>query len=223
MLTKPCCDGDFNGQIGERQPVEDIVLGPFIYGKKLEAKRGKACQLCTGECLENPKHNVQEERKEGKRKRGRQQKRWDDDIRKVAGITWSRVARERSEWSRLEEAFANWQTDLQKVKKHQIHNAVEDAGPRRSFGQLERLRLSTPNTVYILTVNTARFTRAPATYRRMRAGTRHATGTRVNLGFLRERPRRRPAPTPAPSQARKEEGARPAVERVRGTSQSDVP
>ncbi|GBP69810.1 Retrovirus-related Pol polyprotein from type-1 retrotransposable element R2 [Eumeta japonica] len=45
----------------------------------------------------------------------------DDDIRKVAGITWSRVARERSEWSRLEEAFANWQTDLQKVKKHQIH------------------------------------------------------------------------------------------------------
>ncbi|GBP15298.1 5'-nucleotidase [Eumeta japonica] len=57
--------------------------------------------------------------REGKRKRGRQQKRWDDDIRKV-GITWSRVARERSEWSRLEEAFANWQTDLQNVKKHQI-------------------------------------------------------------------------------------------------------
>lgn len=59
--------------------------------------------------------------REGKRKRGRQQKRWDDDIRQVAGITWSRVARERSEWSRLEEAFANWQTDLQRVNKHQIH------------------------------------------------------------------------------------------------------
>ncbi|KAJ8712370.1 hypothetical protein PYW07_000868 [Mythimna separata] len=59
--------------------------------------------------------------REGNRKRGRQQKRWDDDIRQVAGKTWTRVARERSEWSRLEEAFANWQTDLQKVKKHQIY------------------------------------------------------------------------------------------------------
>lgn len=58
--------------------------------------------------------------REGKRKRGRQQKRWDDDIRQVAGITWSRVARERPEWRRLEEAFANWQTDLQKLKKHEI-------------------------------------------------------------------------------------------------------
>lgn len=58
--------------------------------------------------------------REGKRKRGRQQKRWDDDIRQVAGITWSRVARERREWRRLEEAFAKWQTDLQKIKKHQI-------------------------------------------------------------------------------------------------------
>ncbi|GBP52344.1 Putative uncharacterized transposon-derived protein F52C9.6 [Eumeta japonica] len=58
--------------------------------------------------------------RDGKRKRGRPQKRWDDDIRQVAGKTWSRVARERSEWSRLEETFVNWQTDLQKVKKHQI-------------------------------------------------------------------------------------------------------
>ena len=57
----------------------------------------------------------------GKRKRGKQHKRWDDDIRQVAGITWSRVAKDRLEWNRLEEAFANWQTDIQKIKKHQIY------------------------------------------------------------------------------------------------------
>ncbi|GBP88125.1 hypothetical protein EVAR_63933_1 [Eumeta japonica] len=33
--------------------------------------------------------------RDGKRKRGRPQKRWDDDIRQVAGKTWRRVARER--------------------------------------------------------------------------------------------------------------------------------
>lgn len=58
--------------------------------------------------------------REGKRKRGRPQKRWDDDIREVAGVTWNRVAQERKEWKRLEEAFADWQTNLQKVNKRQI-------------------------------------------------------------------------------------------------------
>lgn len=58
--------------------------------------------------------------REGKRKRGRPQKRWDDDIREVAGVMWNRVALERTEWKRLEEAFADWQTDLQKIKKQQI-------------------------------------------------------------------------------------------------------
>lgn len=58
--------------------------------------------------------------REGKRSRGRPQKRWDDDIRQVAGVTWNRVTQERSEWKRLEEAFADWQTDLQKIKKKHI-------------------------------------------------------------------------------------------------------
>lgn len=53
----------------------------------------------------------------GKRKRGRPQKRWDDNIRQVAGITWGRVAIERPEWRRLEEAFATWQTDTQKWRE----------------------------------------------------------------------------------------------------------
>ncbi|GBP57337.1 hypothetical protein EVAR_27365_1 [Eumeta japonica] len=39
-------------------------------------------------------------------------KRWDDDIREVAGAMWNRVPQDRSEWKRLEEAFADWQTDL---------------------------------------------------------------------------------------------------------------
>ncbi|GBP91608.1 LINE-1 retrotransposable element ORF2 protein [Eumeta japonica] len=57
--------------------------------------------------------------REGKRKRGRPQKRWDDDVRRVAGVTWNRVAQERKEWKRLEEAFADWQTDLGKITKQQ--------------------------------------------------------------------------------------------------------
>lgn len=58
--------------------------------------------------------------REGKKKRGRPHKRWDDDIRQVAGVMWNRVAQERKEWKRLEEAFADWQTDLGKITKQQI-------------------------------------------------------------------------------------------------------
>ncbi|OWR49787.1 hypothetical protein KGM_200395 [Danaus plexippus plexippus] len=54
-------------------------------------------------------------KKESKRKRGRPQKRWDHDIRQVAGVTWNRVTQERCEWKRLEEACVDWQTDLQKI------------------------------------------------------------------------------------------------------------
>ncbi|GBP17191.1 hypothetical protein EVAR_17310_1 [Eumeta japonica] len=38
--------------------------------------------------------------REGKRKRGRPEKKWDDDIRQVAGVTWNRVAQDRREWKR---------------------------------------------------------------------------------------------------------------------------
>ncbi|CAH2092407.1 unnamed protein product [Euphydryas editha] len=43
-----------------------------------------------------------------------------DDIRQVAGVMWNRVAQEKREWKRLEEAFADWQTDLQNIKKKHI-------------------------------------------------------------------------------------------------------
>ena len=58
--------------------------------------------------------------REGKRKKGRPQKRWGDDIKHVADTTWNRIAQDRHEWKRLEEAFADWQTDLQKRSKRQI-------------------------------------------------------------------------------------------------------
>ncbi|GBP55110.1 hypothetical protein EVAR_46407_1 [Eumeta japonica] len=38
--------------------------------------------------------------REGKRKRGRPQRGWDDDIREVAGALCYRVAQDRSEWKR---------------------------------------------------------------------------------------------------------------------------
>ncbi|GBP28950.1 hypothetical protein EVAR_83849_1 [Eumeta japonica] len=55
------------------------------------------------------------------KERGRPQRRWDDDIRQVAGTTWGRVAIERREWRRLEEAFATWQTDIQNMNKRNMH------------------------------------------------------------------------------------------------------
>ncbi|GBP69808.1 hypothetical protein EVAR_51971_1 [Eumeta japonica] len=63
MLTKPCCDGRLQWPNWRTSTSRRHSLGTIYIRKKLEAKRGKACQLYTGECLENPKHNVQEERK----------------------------------------------------------------------------------------------------------------------------------------------------------------
>jgi hypothetical protein len=42
---------------------------------------------------------------DGKRKQARPKLRWDDEIRKCAGTMWMRVARNRVEWKRHEEAF----------------------------------------------------------------------------------------------------------------------
>ncbi|GBP87784.1 Putative uncharacterized transposon-derived protein F52C9.6 [Eumeta japonica] len=48
--------------------------------------------------------------RDGTRKRGRQAKRWMDDIRKIGEATWSRKARDREEWKRLEEAYVSQDT-----------------------------------------------------------------------------------------------------------------
>ncbi|CAG4949079.1 unnamed protein product [Colias eurytheme] len=49
--------------------------------------------------------------RDGKRKKGRQKTRWEDDIRKVAGTTWQREATNRDRWKSLGEAYAKRQTD----------------------------------------------------------------------------------------------------------------
>ncbi|GBP25976.1 LINE-1 retrotransposable element ORF2 protein [Eumeta japonica] len=40
-----------------------------------------------------------------KRSKGRQHKRWEDDIKQIAGAKWTRIARDRETWKSLEEAF----------------------------------------------------------------------------------------------------------------------
>ncbi|GBP76650.1 hypothetical protein EVAR_51135_1 [Eumeta japonica] len=43
------------------------------------------------------------------RSKGRQTKRWEDDLKKVAGPLWLRTAKQRNEWKALEEAFVERQ------------------------------------------------------------------------------------------------------------------
>ncbi|GBP35255.1 hypothetical protein EVAR_19475_1 [Eumeta japonica] len=52
--------------------------------------------------------------RDGKRSRGRPNKRWEDDLRKIAGSVWSRLARDRDKWKSLEEAFVDRQAVQQK-------------------------------------------------------------------------------------------------------------
>ncbi|GBP78794.1 hypothetical protein EVAR_65303_1 [Eumeta japonica] len=40
-----------------------------------------------------------------KRSKGRQHKRWEDDIKQIAGAKWTRLARDRETWKSLEETF----------------------------------------------------------------------------------------------------------------------
>ncbi|GBP70041.1 hypothetical protein EVAR_49051_1 [Eumeta japonica] len=50
----------------------------------------------------------------GKRSRCRPNKRREDDLRKIAGPVWSRLARDRDKWKSLEEAFVDRQAVQQK-------------------------------------------------------------------------------------------------------------
>ncbi|CAF4936266.1 unnamed protein product [Pieris macdunnoughi] len=56
--------------------------------------------------------------REDKRSRGGPQKmRWEDDIRQVEGVMWNRVAPERYEWKRFEEAkrLANRSAEIKQI------------------------------------------------------------------------------------------------------------
>ncbi|GBP07527.1 Putative uncharacterized transposon-derived protein F52C9.6 [Eumeta japonica] len=50
-----------------------------------------------------------------KKKRGRQHRRWEDELKLTAGPDWRRVSRDRKQWKMLEEAFANRHTELRDI------------------------------------------------------------------------------------------------------------
>ncbi|CAK1597711.1 unnamed protein product [Parnassius mnemosyne] len=50
--------------------------------------------------------------RDGKRGKGRQVRRWEDDLKQTAGPFWLRVARDRNHWKKLEEAYAKRHTEL---------------------------------------------------------------------------------------------------------------
>ncbi|GBP70293.1 Retrovirus-related Pol polyprotein from type-1 retrotransposable element R2 [Eumeta japonica] len=50
-----------------------------------------------------------------KRKRGRQHRRWENELKLTAGSNWRRVVRDRKQWKMLEEAFANRHTELRDI------------------------------------------------------------------------------------------------------------
>lgn len=53
--------------------------------------------------------------RDGQRSRGRQRKRWSDDIKLTAGHLWSRVAQDRPQWKALEEAYAKRHTEIRDI------------------------------------------------------------------------------------------------------------
>lgn len=57
--------------------------------------------------------------RESRRSRGRQPKRWEDDLKQVAGPEWLRTAKDRNKWKSLEEAFV----ERQAVKRRDKPNA----------------------------------------------------------------------------------------------------
>ncbi|CAH2239765.1 jg24654 [Pararge aegeria aegeria] len=50
--------------------------------------------------------------RDGQRKKGRQQRRWEDELKLTAGPLWRRVAQDRKHWRELEDAFAVRHTEL---------------------------------------------------------------------------------------------------------------
>ncbi|GBP16134.1 hypothetical protein EVAR_9854_1 [Eumeta japonica] len=55
--------------------------------------------------------------RDGKRNKGRPIKRWEDDIKGVAGPEWTRIARETDRWKSLEEAFVERQAVIKKTDR----------------------------------------------------------------------------------------------------------
>ncbi|GBO99235.1 FERM domain-containing protein 5 [Eumeta japonica] len=63
--------------------------------------------------------------RDGKRNKGRPIKRWEDDIKGVAGPEWTRIARDRDRWKSLEEAFLERQADH---RGNQLYLGINHSG-----------------------------------------------------------------------------------------------
>lgn len=53
--------------------------------------------------------------RDGKRNRGRQFTRWEDEIKLTAGPNWRRVTRDRRQWKTLEEAYAKRHAEIRDI------------------------------------------------------------------------------------------------------------
>ncbi|GBP92207.1 hypothetical protein EVAR_63872_1 [Eumeta japonica] len=130
--------GDLNDQIGERLPNEDGILGGTkkalkelkdntawitsikskATGKK-ETKRPEIMEIATAfysHMIRSKKKKWTKEvtewcPRDGKRRKGRPKIRWEDDMKKVAGIKWQRNAENKKTWITLGEAYAKGQAD----------------------------------------------------------------------------------------------------------------
>uniref|UniRef100_A0A2H1VDA7 SFRICE_010149 n=1 Tax=Spodoptera frugiperda TaxID=7108 RepID=A0A2H1VDA7_SPOFR len=77
--------------IGSSPVTRDLYLTQMVKTRLNDKRWTKETTLWTGPL--------------GQRRRGRPNARWVDDIIRVAGTQWSRVAENREHWSSLEEAF----------------------------------------------------------------------------------------------------------------------
>ncbi|CAF4810844.1 unnamed protein product [Pieris macdunnoughi] len=78
--------------------------------KEITSKNGDGLDICYATPLTNGATLWQP--RDGKRGRGRQVRRWEDDLKLAAGPFWLRVARDRIHWKELEEAYAKRHTEL---------------------------------------------------------------------------------------------------------------
>lgn len=98
-----------NVQIREKTKLSDILeridLQKWRWtGHMLRSRQEKWSQIIT-----------QWYPRDGKRSQGRQQMRWEDELKLTAGPKWRRVAQDRKQWKLLEEAFANRHTELRDI------------------------------------------------------------------------------------------------------------
>ena len=88
-----------NKVIRQKTKVKDILQ------KIKEAKWRWAGHVARREDNRWTKRITEWQPRTGKRKRGRQKRRWRDDITSYLGTTWTRIARDRDKWVMLQEGY----------------------------------------------------------------------------------------------------------------------